>query len=338
MEQLIGNPCGGYNISPELELMLLFKANVLKESMVKFEPLKADRPTNTNRMVMNIFNGISNGLDKCKNQRNNNGYEKYKNEYYNYINNLKTNYNIEDISINRVQELANKLIVNDNSYKNRIMFVINYILNMSDVQFDKDTFSLLNEAYSRYLNFANSTIINDINKSFKKHWVDIVGNKSFNKKLAIGAFGIALAISLIAGPFGIGAATGVSHATLAGLGGSIVGGMAVANAIAIAGSAALGVLVYTTKNKIDKHILLKEFKQLSTNDMSYVLTLNVTILEYIKKLYTNNCSDYKETISFLIDTNNDMLNDYFINLDYQNNYKEKINLMLKSFDIINNKI
>ena len=338
MEQLIGNPCGGYNISPELELMLLFKANVLKESMVKFEPLKADKPTNTDRRTINIFNGISNFFVKSKNQINSSDYEKYNNIYFNYMKSLKSNYGIEDVSFARIQTLVNKLIVNDYSYKNRIMFVINYILNMSDVQFDKDTFNLLNETYSRYLNFANSTTINDINKSFKKHWVDIVGNKSFNKKLAIGAFGIALAISLIAGPFGIGAASGVSHATLASLGGSIVGGMAVANAIAIAGSTALGVLVYTTKNKIDKHILLKEFKQLSTNDMSYVLTLNVTILEYIKKLYTNNCSDYKETISFLIDTNNDMLNDYFINLDYQNNYKEKISLMLKSFDIINNKI
>lgn len=338
MEQLMGNPCGGYNVSPELELMLLFKANVLKESMVKFEPLKANRPTKTNKFNKNIWNKISNGLDKCKNQRNNNDYEKYKNEYHNYINNLKTNYDIKDISINRIQTLANKLIVNDNSYKNRITFIINYILNMNDVKFDEDIFTFKNEEYSKYLNFPDSSTINNVKKSLKKHWISISGNKSFNKKIALAVFGFSLITSLIAGPAGIGAVAGASHATLAALGGSVIGGIALANSIALLGSATLGVFVYVAKSSVDKRILSKEFKKLTGDEMSYVLALNITILEYIKKLYTNNCSDYKETISFLIDTNNDMLNDYFINLDYQNNYKEKINLMLKSFDIINNKI
>ena len=230
---------------------------------------------------------------------------------------------VEEDPINQIKVLCDDLFEKDDTFERRLVFALNFILGLDDSY----PTSVLNCAFNKFsiaMGFSSENTFFDLKSSFTNNWVNINIDASYNRNMAVLAGLICLPVAAIA----TGGVIGVLGGT------SLAGGLA-ATLVTGTIAAGVGVSYYYIKNEIDRTKLLEQYKELTPDETSYFLAMNVTILKFLRSTSGKETDSYKERMSFLIDYENEIHKDYFVEgINENDDNKNKVKMLESTIRLV----
>lgn len=235
----------------------------------------------------------------------------------------------------RMEDLALLLFSEDMSGEFRIKWGLDFVLSI-DSLFEKKIMEK-GLSYISKIVFLNENVLSTILKSFKDNWCKIQSNTTFNKKIAITAGIIAyIALTVLTDGATL-LAPGNLNVVLSTLGGGslasgglgMIGGSMLLSAVSAVGAIGIGGVTYKINQCIEKKKILEDFRNMSSETISYMLANMITFIQFSKRVNSNNTLLVNEVLSVLVELDLDNKKEYLIYNQGQNDELKKKNEIIK---------
>ena len=268
----------------------------------------------------NIWSKIKNNI--VGSQKDYDKYKQAKDKYLKEIEKAKE-YNVTSHSIEDIKELCNELFEGDETYNDRVLFAINVILSLNH-NYSTNVVNAAFKEFSTAMNFKDSLTFTKLQENYKTNWISINLGSNYDNNNALVAGLICLPLAAIATGGIIGLVGGTS--LVGGLMTGLVTGMAIAGTTAT---------YYVVKEQVDRRKLLEQYKKLTPEETSYFLAMNVTILKFLEQNSGKETEDYKERMKFIIEYENEIHNDYFVeNINENDDNKNKVRMLQSTLKLV----
>ncbi|HKM02381.1 MAG TPA: hypothetical protein VJZ31_00405 [Bacilli bacterium] len=315
-------------IEQELELHFLFNRLILEDEVMRLEKevKELDRNLTMNAKVQNLLNiakQTHENFDKAR-------------EQLSIIEKESLDAGFKDFTPERLERVAKAYTKDDEFFENRIIFAIKFIFSLPSKPSSackKQTFTKI----STLLGFPRPNALNEIETSLKNNYKDIsLTNKiDVDQLIKVGIISslvVAGLVSVVTLPF-IGFGAGAT------IGGAIASNIITTTSISLASGIAASGILLINKSKANDLKILEEFNNLTPDELSYMLTFNATLINYMRRLgVAAQSSAIKKRLDMFVKLSNQINVDFYLKQQQIETNGQKKKIMAKCDQILLNQI